>query len=161
MFLNRLDASRYRNLETFLPGLEIFLKPYNLDILLEKLLFSDFIQLINSLRSNQGKSFIPLVIWIEKHLHSVKNMKNSWFTGTVDHKIVFNWVLKPKRLKNTGISKDGNDWWKTIDNTSIHRQVGAGVFSLSPSSLVRTRSRFFARTFRALARFRLITSAKV
>ncbi len=36
MFLNRRDASRYRDLETFLPGLEIFLKPYNLDILLNK-----------------------------------------------------------------------------------------------------------------------------
>ncbi len=36
MFLNRRGAFRYRNLEAFLPGLEIFLKPYNLDILLKK-----------------------------------------------------------------------------------------------------------------------------
>ncbi len=36
MFLNHRDAFRYRDLKTFLPGLEIFLKPYNLDILLNK-----------------------------------------------------------------------------------------------------------------------------
>ncbi len=39
MFLNRRDASRYRDLETFLPGLETFLNPYNLDILLNKSIY--------------------------------------------------------------------------------------------------------------------------
>ncbi len=30
-------------------------------------------------------------------------LRNSWFTGTVTHKIVFNQDLKPKRLRNTGL----------------------------------------------------------
>jgi hypothetical protein len=39
----------------------------------------------------------------KKHTFWEQNMNNSWFTGTVNYKIIINRDLKSKRLRNTGL----------------------------------------------------------
>ena len=61
-FLNRRDASRYRDLETFLPGLEIFLKIQNLpNFTFNKTQIVEFSQVNKILNWNSSKTYINFV----------------------------------------------------------------------------------------------------